>query len=241
MQIIGMFKIIVSIILWPLFLITFVVGVFGYFIVTAFVSLDVAHTYMKLFCRSCLLAAGQILKIKGTVPSKDKQPYIYMLNHQSMFDHFMIAGSTSHYLTGVAAEDQYSYPIYGAALRRFKAIPIKREKLKDAIHSLDKAEKVVLSGTSLLIAPEGTRTVSGELGTFKKGPFHLAKNTKATIIPVAIVGAWEAKKKTDWKLKPGIITIHYGKPIKSSDYNNYTIQDLSNRVKNELQKLISEG
>ena len=60
-------------------------------------------------------------------------------------------------------------------------------------------------------------------------------------IPVAIVGAWEAKKKTDWKLKPGIITIHYGKPIKSSDYNNYTIQDLSNRVKNELQKLISEG
>ena len=49
MQIIGMFKVIVSIILWPLFLITFVVGVFGYFIVTAFVSLDVAHTYMKLF------------------------------------------------------------------------------------------------------------------------------------------------------------------------------------------------
>ncbi|SVE59594.1 uncharacterized protein METZ01_LOCUS512448, partial [marine metagenome] len=56
------------------------------------------------------MTAGQLLKIKGTIPPKDKQPYIYMLNHQSMFDHFMIAGSTSHYLTGVAAEDQYSYP-----------------------------------------------------------------------------------------------------------------------------------
>ena len=238
---VGTIKTIISIILWPLFFVTFVFGVLGYFIVTTFVSLNVAHRYMKIFCRTCLLSAGQFLKIKGTVPPKDKQPYIYMLNHQSMFDHFMIAGSTSHYLTGVAAEDQYSYPVYGAALRRYKAIPIKRKKLKDAIHSLDEAEKVVLSGTSLLIAPEGTRTVSGELGTFKKGPFHLAINTKATIIPVAIIGAWEAKKKTDWKLKPGVITIHYGDPIQSTQYDDYSIQELSNFVKNELQKLISGG
>jgi len=238
---VGTIKAIISIILWPLFFVTFASGVFGYFIVTTFVSLNVAHGYMKIFCRACLLSAGQLLKIKGTVPPKDKQPYIYMLNHQSMFDHFMIAGSTSHYLTGVAAEDQYSYPLYGSALRRYKAIPIKREKLKDAIHSLDEAEKVVLSGTSLLIAPEGTRTVSGELETFKKGPFHLAINTKATIIPVAIIGAWEAKKKTDWKLKPGVITIHYGDPIQSTQYDDYSIQELSDFVKNELQKLISGG
>ena len=238
---VGLIKSVISIILWPVFFITFVFGVFGYFIITTFVSLDVAHRYMKIFCRTCLLTAGQLLKIKGTIPPKDKQPYIYMLNHQSMFDHFMIAGSTSHYLTGVAAEDQYSYPIYGAALRRYKAIPIKREKLKDAIHSLDEAEKVVLSGTSLLIAPEGTRTISGELGKFKKGPFHLAVKTKATIIPVAIIGAWEAKKKTDWKLKPSVLTIHYGDPIKSNQYNDYTIKELSNYVKNELQKLIAEG
>jgi len=238
---VGIIKAIISIILWPLFFVTFFFGVLGYFIVTTFVSLNVAHRYMKIFCRACLLSAGQFLKIKGTVPPRDKQPYIYMLNHQSMFDHFMIAGSTSHYLTGVAAEDQYSYPVYGAALRRYKAIPIKREKLKDAIHSLDEAEKVVLSGTSLLIAPEGTRTVSGELGTFKKGPFHLAINTKATIIPVAIIGAWEAKKKTDWKLKPGVITIHYGDPLQSTQYHDYSIQELSDFVKNELQKLISGG
>ena len=238
---VGIINTILSILLWPIFFITFVVGVFGYFVVTTFVSLNVAHGYMKIFCRACLLSAGQLLKIKGKVPPKDKQPYIYMLNHQSMFDHFMIAGSTSHYLTGVAAADQYSYPVYGAALRRYKAIPIKREKLKDAIHSLDKAEKVVLSGTSLLIAPEGTRTVSGELGTFKKGPFHLAMNTKATIIPVAIIGAWEAKKKTDWKLKPGFITIHYGKPIESNQYDDFSIHELSDFVRNELQKMIVGG
>ena len=50
-----------------------------------------------------------------------------------------------------------------------------------------------------------------------------------------------SKKKTDWKLKPSVIIIHYGDPIKSNQYNDYTIQELSNYVKKELQKLIAEG
>ena len=124
-------------------MIMFVLGVAGYFILTTFISLQQAHSYMKWFGRICLFSAGQILRIEGSIPEKEKQPYIYMFNHESMFDHFMIAAATSHYLTGVAAEDQYSYPVYGAGLRRYKAIPIKREKLKAAIHSLDEAQSVI--------------------------------------------------------------------------------------------------
>ena len=67
---VGLFKSVISIILRPMFFITVVIGVFGYFIVTTFVSLDVAHRYMKIFCRTCLLTAGQLLKIKGTIPPK---------------------------------------------------------------------------------------------------------------------------------------------------------------------------
>ena len=154
-----------------------------------------------------------------------------------MFDHFMIVAATSHYLTGVAAEDQYSYPVYGAGLRRYKAIPIKREKLKSAIHSLDEAESVIKDGTSLLIAPEGTRTITGKMGTFKKGPFHLAKNTRATIIPVALIDAWRAKSKTDWQLQPGVITVRFGDPLLAVDYERLTLQELSDNVKKLITHL----
>ena len=234
---VGMYKTIVSIILWPIFMIMFVLGVAGYFILTTFISLQQAHSYMKWFCRICLFFAGQILRIEGSIPEKEKQPYIYMFNHESMFDHFMIVAATSHYLTGVAAEDQYSYPVYGAGLRRYRAIPIKREKLKAAIHSLDEAESVIKDGTSLLIAPEGTRTVTGKMGTFKKGPFHLAKNTRATIIPVALIDAWKAKSKTDWRLKPGVITVRFGDPVLAIDYEHLTLQELSDHVKKLITHL----
>ena len=236
----GMYKTLVSIILWPIFLSLFVLGVGGYFILTTFISLQQAHSYMKWFCRICLFSAGQILRIEGNIPKKEKQPYIYMFNHESMFDHFMIVAATSHYLTGVAAEDQYSYPVYGAGLRRYKAIPIKREKLKDAIHSLDDAESVIKNGTSLLIAPEGTRTITGTMGPFKKGPFHLAKNTKATIIPVALIDAWRAKPKTDWRFKPSIITVRFGDPVLATDYEHLKLQELSDYIRNLLIHLIGK-
>jgi 1-acyl-sn-glycerol-3-phosphate acyltransferase len=152
----------------------------------------------------------------------------------------MITAATSHYLTGVAAEDQYSYPVYGAGLRRYKAIPIKREKLKDAIHSLDEAESVIKNGTSLLIAPEGTRTFTGKMGPFKKGPFHLAKNTRATIVPVALIDAWRAKPKTDWRLQPGVITVRFGDPVLATDYEHLTLQELSDHVKKLITHLIAK-
>ena len=236
----GMYKTLVSIILWPIFLSLFVLGVGGYFILTTFISLQQAHSYMKWFCRICLFSAGQILRVEGNIPKKEKQPYIYMFNHESMFDHFLIVAATSHYLTGVAAEDQYSYPVYGAGLRRYKAIPIKREKLKDAIHSLDNAESVIKNGTSLLIAPEGTRTITGTMGPFKKGPFHLAKNTKATIIPVALIDAWRAKPKTDWRFKPSIITVRFGDPVLATDYEHLKLQELSDYIRNLLTHLIAK-
>ena len=220
-------------------MIMFVLGVGGYFFLTTFISLQQAHSYMKWFCRICLFSAGQILRIEGNIPKKEKQPYIYMFNHESMFDHFMIAAATSHYLTGVAAEHQYSYPVYGAGLRRYKAIPIKREKLKDAIHSLDEAESVIKDGTSLLIAPEGTRTITGKMGPFKKGPFHLAKNTRATIVPVALIDVWRAKSKTDWRLQPGVITVRFGEPVLAIDYEHLTLQELSDHFRNLLTHLIA--
>jgi len=236
----GMYKTIVSVILWPIFMTMFVLGVGGYFILTTFISLQKAHSYMKWFCRICLFSAGQILRVEGNIPKKEKQPYIYIFNHESMFDHFMIVAATSHYLTGVAAEDQYSYPVYGAGLRRYKAIPIKREKLKDAIHSLDDAESVIKNGTSLLIAPEGTRTITVTMVPFKKGPFHLAKNTKATIIPVALIDAWRAKPKTDWRFKPSIITVRFGDPVLATDYEHLKLQELSDYIRNLLTHLIAK-
>jgi len=78
------------------------------------------------------------------------------------------------------------------------------------------------------------------MGTFKKGPFHLAKNTRATIIPVALIDAWRAKSKTDWRLQPGVITVRFGDPVLAIDYEHLTLQELSDHIRNLLTHLIAK-
>ncbi|MDA9656555.1 1-acyl-sn-glycerol-3-phosphate acyltransferase [Candidatus Marinimicrobia bacterium] len=178
------------------------------------------------------------MKRENSPPLKINQPYIYMFNHASMFDQFMIGAYINHYLTAVAAIEIFKYPLWGQVLNKYGIIPIYRKKIKKALTSLSEAEKRILSGASILIAPEGTRTTDGKLGDFKKGPFHLAKNSGATIIPIGLIGAFEAKKKTDWRIKPGQLIVKFGDPITRIEYSKMSIAELRDLVKDRINKLI---
>ena len=168
-------------------------------------------------------------------PESGGGPYLYMFNHVSMFDQFMIGTYVGHYITAIAAIETFRYPVFGSVLKKYGIIPIARQKIKKAIVSLKVAEEAIKNGTSFLISPEGTRTLTGEIGPFKKGPFHLAKNTNATIVPVALKGGLRAKRKDDWRLHPGVLTVVFGDPIKHDNYKKLEIEQLRDLI---LKKII---
>ena len=182
-----------------------------------------------------LFLAGQWLRKINNPPESDGGPYLYMFNHVSMFDQFMIGAYVGHYITAVAAIETFRYPIFGLILKKYGIIPIVRQKIKKAIVSLKVAEEAIKQGTSFLISPEGTRTLTGEIGPFKKGPFHLAKNTNATIVPIALRGGFRAKRKNDWRLQPGVLTVVFGDPIRSINYKELDIKELRDLI---LKKII---
>lgn len=235
-----MFKTIISLILWPLALTVFLLLIGIFLLLRLFINPIPLFPYVRIACRLMMLAAGQWLRIEGNIPDKKWQPYLYLFNHESMFDPFMLAGSIKHYITAVGANYQFSYPVWGFLIKRYGAIPIKRKKLDDAIHSLDMAEVAIGKGISFIISPEGTRTLSGQMGPFKKGPFHVAMNTGVTIVPVALIGAFKAKKKMDWRLNPGILTLRFGELIHKEKYKDMDLDSLSNLVRNRITDLINQ-
>lgn len=187
-----------------------------------------------------LLASGQILIIKRSVQDQGPGPYIYMFNHASMFDVFMVGAIVKHYITAVGAHQQFDYPVWGTMIRRYGIIPIIRTNVRRAIASLDKAEEAILDGVSFLISPEGTRTLDGNLQKFKKGAFHVAKNTGATIIPLAFFGAFRAKAKPEWRIRPGILRAHIGRPITADEYQDLSVEELRDYVWDRIQNLLME-
>src|ERR1019366_817617 len=88
----------------------------------------------------------------------------------------------------VAKKELFDVPIFGRAMREAGFIEVDRSNRERAVQSLALAKEQLVAGTSVWIAPEGTRSDTGELGPFKKGGFHLAFETGLPILPVALKG-----------------------------------------------------
>jgi 1-acyl-sn-glycerol-3-phosphate acyltransferase len=85
--------------------------------------------------------------------------------------------------------------------------------------------------------PEGTRSTTGELGSFKKGAFHLAIDAKVDVVPVHIKGTFDVWSKNSNKITPGDITVKIGKPISSANYDKRTIRDFVSEAKISIEKM----
>ena len=231
---------VIAFVIWPFALIAFVLSAGTYLFVALFISPKKLYSLARILSRLILLGAGQIIKIEGEIPDSKKGPHLYLFNHQSMLDQFLVAGSIKEYISAVGADYQFSWPIWGRVIKRLGAIPIVRKDLTKAIHSLSLAEDEIRKGTSFLIAPEGTRTLTGKMGEFKKGLFHLSLNTGVTIIPIGLMGAYNAKKRNDWRIYPGMITVRIGKPIKKDYYQKMSVEELRDDIRAKIAVLCED-
>ncbi len=184
---------------------------------------------------------GIDLKIKGLDLIEKDTAYLIMANHQSLFDLFVIPAAIPIPFVGVEAAYHFKIPLWGQMIKIWGNIPIKRNDLKEGIESIRKAALLFSQGASIAILPEGHRTLTGKMGPFKKGPFHLARNTRATILPVGICGLYQYNGKPGGlRLKPGRVSVTVGSPISYEKYQALSIEDLRDLVRNEILRLAKE-
>jgi len=231
------FYMLISIILYVISIPVFLFSAFC-LIIISFLYFPLFFRCDKFFCRLIMLSFGVWPRIVGTFPKSGT--FIIMMNHSSFLDVFLFPLIPRGAYTGVTAIENFKYPVFSLLIRRLRAIPIDRKNTKLAIQSIKRAEVVLRAGIHIGILPEGTRTTTGKMGPLKKGGFHMAINTGASIIPVGISGASIFKPKTRWWFKPGPITINIGAPIHHKEYDNLKIDGLLKRVDSKLKYLSGE-
>jgi len=194
-----------------------------YFLLAVVIQPKKIHGLARLGCRGILLAAGIRVRLTGQFPARTEGPYVYVFNHTSLLDTFVTIAVIPEYTSAIGKAEQFRVPLWGWILNRWGAIPIDRRQLSAAKNSLAIVEDALRGGASLLISPEGTRSADGHLQPFKKGPFHVAVNARAKIVPLIIHGAFRLKNKTRWTLRPGIISVDVAPPL--SDHIGKTHTD----------------
>ncbi len=167
--------------------------------------------------------------------------YLIMSNHISHYDIPLVIATMPGDVRMVAKKELFRIPVFSRAMRISEFPSIDRENREQAIKDLAVATQIMQSGIVLWIAPEGTRSRTGQLNPFKKGGFMMALQTGATIIPVGIRGTNKILPPKTLKFQlHQKAELHIGKPIDASQYSLRQRQQLMTDVENSIRGLIEE-
>lgn len=189
---------------------------------------------LRLNCR--IINPHNIMPIAG-------QATIIMCNHSSLFDIPLSLFAFPDCSVRMLAKAELSkIPLFGGAMRASEMPIVHRNNRHQAMKDLLKVQELLKSGIVMWIAPEGTRSHNGQLGTFKKGGFITAIHAKAKIIPIGIIGANQILPARSKKLALNqTAEIHIGQPIDAAAYALENKEELIRVVHESMQALLQTG
>jgi len=178
-------------------------------------------------------AAGIKIEVSGLENIPAGRSCIFMSNHVSNLDPPVELPLLPGRCSVLLKKELMSIPILGHAMRLGKFVPVARGHRRDAAQaSVEAAADALRSGLHILVYPEGTRSLDGRLSTFKKGPFFLAQQTQAPIIPIALSGTQTMMGKGSYAITPGVARIHVLPAVDPSLYE--TREQLMAAVRSEI-------
>lgn len=182
-------------------------------------------------------AAGITIEMTGQENIPVGRSCIFMSNHVSNLDPPVTLPLLPGRSSVLLKKALMNIPILGRAMRMAKFVPVERGSRRDAAkESVEAAADALRSGLHILVYPEGTRSLDGRLSTFKKGPFFLAMETQAPIVPIAISGTQTMMRKGSNAITPGLAQIQLLPAIEPSNFA--TREELLLAVRNAIAEAL---
>ena len=166
-------------------------------------------------------AAGIRVEVEGLGNIPAGRSCVFMSNHVSNLDPTVLMPALPMRCSVLLKQELMSIPILGTAMRMGKFVPVERGGRRDAAQaSVKAAAEALRSGLCIVVFPEGTRSRNGRLGMFKKGPFFLAQQTQAPIVPIALSGTQSMMKKGSAAILPGVARVRLLPVIEPASFAN---------------------
>lgn len=156
---------------------------------------------------------------------------MFVQNHVSMMDACIACGAIPVPLCGLENASHLRVPGYGWLMRCANAIPVDRSK-KGLYKIIEQAIRERASrGISILVFPEGHRTMDGKLRPFKQGVFRMARDAGIPIVPISARGAYRMLPKGTLVVRPSLVEVYIGPQIETEGLDDEELPALIERVR----------
>lgn len=181
-----------------------------------------AQLWSRLFC---ILSFVRI-EVQGRENINSKTSYVFVANHQGAYDIFLIYGYLNHNFKWMMKKSLRNIPFVGKACEAAGHIMVDNSSPHKLKETMEKAENTLKDGMSLVVFPEGARTLDDHIHRFKKGAYQLAVEFNLPVVPLTIDGAYYIMKRGTYTVKPGKIVLTIHKPIYPQEHEGHNLNEL---------------
>lgn len=180
-----------------------------------------------------------ITEVEG-IENIPKEPCVFISNHQAIFDGFMLIAFIDKLTGFIAKKEIKKIPLVSSWLSDINTIFIDRGDIKESLKAINEGVENIKKGYSMVIFPEGTRSLSSEMGEFKKGSFKLATKAKAPIVPITLDGTYNVLEVGN-QVRGNKIKMVIHKPIYLDTLSREEIRELPETVHKIIYKELKKN
>jgi len=195
-----------------------------------------AHGCARIWSWLILATTNVDVTVSGIERLRRDVTYVFVSNHQSIYDIPIIFASIPHQLRIIAKESLGRLPILGWHLRWTGHLLVNRARPSSKIG--ERISKLLRDGFSLIVFPEGTRSRDGNVAPFKRGVFLLSVEASLPVVPVAVVGSRHVMRKGRLMTCPGEVQLVIHEPILTASLTAADVRNLSDRVRETINSSV---
>jgi len=187
--------------------------------------------------RRLLRLNGARLRVEGLERLEESGAYVFVANHASLVDIWALLAAVPQSVKFLAKRELLHWPLFGRVLRAAGHLPIDRADMRHAVAAYDEAAAKIRLGTSAAVFAEGTRTTTGDLLAFKRGPFVLAIRAGVPVVPVWIGGTFGMLPRGSLRFRPGEVVVRLGEPMPTAHLSHDDRERLAQEARGAVARL----
>ena len=188
-----------------------------------------AHRCARTWATLILRTTGVEVVVTGLERLEPERSYVFAANHQSIYDIPILFSSMPVELRIVAKQSLGRIPFLGWHLYRAGHLLVDRRNPGPGI--VDKMRRLVSASSSLIVFPEGTRSIDGTVARFKKGSFLVAIDARLPVVPVSIAGSRHVMTKGQLMVSPGRVDLTIHEPVQTSGVSRNDVITFAEQVR----------
>jgi 1-acyl-sn-glycerol-3-phosphate acyltransferase len=174
------------------------------------------------------------VRIHGRERMHESGPTVIVANHLSLVDILVLFRLRSHF-KWVSKEENFRVPLIGWNMRLCGYIPLRRGTARSIKIMMQRCDEALAGGSSIVMFPEGTRSSTGRLRSFKSGAFEIARRNRVPIQPIVIRGTGDALPKRGFVLQGRHpISIEVLDPVSPDEVEKHEPEEMMNRVRDRI-------